>query len=303
MRRARPLLLSLLWASAAAAGAESLPKPPTDFVRYVEDSKGAALQTGIARYRAPNGANVDLIGAIHIADKAYYEALNERFTHYDAVLYELVGRPVEEREEVVAGDGNERLRWLGQLQEGMRTSLELESQLKVIDYTAKNFVHADMSIEGFFESQQAKNESFLGLWWRAIKAQDLMENASKPSPGLGKILELLCRKDSATGLKRLIASQFDTVENLVAGIETEGGTAIIGERNKHALDVLDHELKSGKRNLAIFYGAAHLADMESRLLKKGYELERVEYLNGWNLPPEPSVTNVTPAKTSVPGTP
>ncbi len=38
-----------------------------------------------------NGLEVDLIGAIHIADKSYYDTLNESFKGYDALLYEMVG--------------------------------------------------------------------------------------------------------------------------------------------------------------------------------------------------------------------
>ena len=42
---------------------------------------------------------VDAIGAIHIADKKYYQALNRQFRKYDALCYELVGakgsRPVK----------------------------------------------------------------------------------------------------------------------------------------------------------------------------------------------------------------
>ena len=33
---------------------------------------------------------VDLVGAVHLGDKAYYERLNELFENYDAVLYEFV---------------------------------------------------------------------------------------------------------------------------------------------------------------------------------------------------------------------
>jgi hypothetical protein len=221
MRCLLPMLA--LACAAPLAAAETAPKPPSDFVRFTENAEGAALQTAIATYRTSAGATVDLVGAVHIADKAYFESLNERFKTYDAVLYELVGQPVEEREELTAGGGDHKLRWLGQLQEGMRKSLALDSQLHVIDYTAPNFVHADISIERFFESQQEKNETFLSLWWKAVKAQNFADTAAKPSPGLGKVLELLCMKDSATELKRLIGSQFDTVENIVAGIEEGGG--------------------------------------------------------------------------------
>lgn len=281
-------VLTALVFSTGASAAEPSPKPPTDFVQFIEDAKGASLQTAIGSYVSPKGVQVDLVGAIHIADKSYYDALNKRFKSYDAVLYELVGRPVKERLTLQAGDGSGRLRWLGQLQETMRSSLALESQLRAIDYQAANFVHADMSLEGFFESQEEKKETFIGLWWKAMKAQEAAAAGNtRPQPGLGKILELLCQKDSATELKRLIGHEFDTVEQIVAGIESDGGSAIIGERNKHALEILDREIKAGKKHLAIFYGAAHLPNMEERLLKQGYKLKKVEWLSAWTLPPAP----------------
>jgi hypothetical protein len=145
-----------------------------------------------------------------------------------------------------------------------------------------------MSLEGFFESQDEKKESFIGLWWKAMKAQGSMSgNSRRAQPGLGRLLELLVQKDSATELKRLIGREFDVVEEVVAGIESEGGSVIIGERNKHALDVMRQEIKGGKKRLAIFYGAAHLPDMEERLLKQGLKLQKVEWLSAWTLPPEP----------------
>ena len=45
------------------------------------------------------------------------------------------------------------------LQNGMKDLLELEFQLKGIDYTRKNMVHADMSPDQFAESmQQARRD-------------------------------------------------------------------------------------------------------------------------------------------------
>ncbi len=69
-------------------------KEGTDFIRYVSEDAGDSLQTAIASYVGPTGAVVDLVGAVHIADKKYFESLNTRFKTYDAVLYELVGRPM-----------------------------------------------------------------------------------------------------------------------------------------------------------------------------------------------------------------
>ena len=64
---------SLILAAAASAG---------DFIRVDEDDSAARLQTAVTRYEK-EGESVELIGAVHIADKAYYQTLTTRFqAHY-----------------------------------------------------------------------------------------------------------------------------------------------------------------------------------------------------------------------------
>lgn len=285
------VLLSSAWSAEEKKGSE-----PTEFVRFVEDADGARLQTGMATYRNKSGVSVDLIGAIHVADKAYYEKLNERFTHYDAVLYEMVGGPIEKREkrnrqtaptsdeqaETVAAH---RLSWLHSLYDRMQSSLELESQMVIVDYRKPNFVHADMSVVQFTSLQKERSESFLSLWWKAVQSQ--MDQPQTSQPGVVKILEILCRQDSATELKRLIGRSFDQMESIMAGMEVGDGTVILTERNKVVLAAMEKQIAAGKKELGIFYGAAHLPDMEKRLLSMDFVLQKSEWLTAWDLPPEP----------------
>ena len=66
------------------------------FIRLTRDAdkKPVSMQTAVVRYVPVNGSqpgvSVDLIGAVHIGDKDYYDALNKLFESYDVVLYELV---------------------------------------------------------------------------------------------------------------------------------------------------------------------------------------------------------------------
>jgi hypothetical protein len=259
-----------------------------DYVRFVEDDKGASLETAITQFKNAAGATVDLVGAVHIADKSYYETLNERFKTYDAVLYELVGGPMPKQGDIENRARDPKLMWLGELHVRMQKSLELSSQLKEIDYQAANFVHADMTVEQFEASKEKKNESFLSLMVKAFAVQsDLTENGKAPkSPGIVKLLEILCRQDSATELKRYIGREFDSMETLMAGLESGDGTVIVTERNKIALGVMDQQLKLGKKHLAIFYGAAHLPKMEEQLAKHGFQRVKNEWLKAWVIPPE-----------------
>ncbi|HRJ11254.1 MAG TPA: hypothetical protein PLP58_21915 [Prosthecobacter sp.] len=287
------LLAALLLAAHAPAQEKSAEPLGTDFLRFVEDENEASLQTVLATYERADGVRAALAGAVHIADKAYFDDLNERFKKYDAVLYEMVGGPYPKKKAARAqeaadghheeGDGG-RLQWVGQMQEMMRKMLELEGQMACVNYGAPNFIHADMTTEGFFQSQEEKQETFLTLWLKSIQAQNSRVDA-RPRTGMAELLRILMSGDSATEMKRVIGREFDSVEEILAGVEAGGGTTLIGERNRHALEVLDREIAAGKKNLAVFYGAAHLPDMEKRLLERGFKLIRVEHLKAWLLKP------------------
>lgn len=276
------LAFALLMAGVSAADGPSATEP-TDFIRFVEAESGDSLQTALVRYQRDDGVQVDLVGAVHVADRAYFDELNRRFTAYDAVLYELIGGPHPGKQELRAGAADERLAWLGRLQETLRRSLELEGQLECVDYGAANFLHADLTTEAFFASQEKRQESFLGLWFKALQAQKAAAG-ERPQPGLAALLRILFSGDSATEMKRLIGREFDSLEPVLAGIEAGGGTTLVGERNRHALEVMAREVQNGRRKLAIFYGAAHLPDLETRLLALGFRRERIDYLKAWHLP-------------------
>ena len=55
----------------------------------------------------------------------------------------------------------------------MTRLLELEFQLRGIDYTADNLVHADMSPEQFAESMRRRGESMFQLFFRMLGPHSL----------------------------------------------------------------------------------------------------------------------------------
>lgn len=291
----KPAAKSAVTAAAPASIATPPTKPKaTEFIRYLRGDEGEddALQTAIVAYESPQKVRVELVGAVHIADKAYFDALNQRFKRYDAVLYELVGPPIHEMDKDPAlkakhGKDRERLAWVGLLQLKMKEMLALHGQLESIDYRAKNFVHADMDTAQFTDTQEEKQESFLSLYFKAAMAQK-EANAEKgvdpDAAGMVMLLKLLTAKDTSTGLKRMLAEQFETVGDIMAGVEAGNGTVIVGERNRVALEVMDKEIAAGKKNLAVFYGAAHLGDMENRLKARGYKRVKTEWVTAWDLP-------------------
>src|SRR5690606_10004869 len=75
------------------AGPPAEANKPEEFqfirVRKDEDGTPIALETAIVRYvpaTGEDGVSLDLIGAVHVGDREYYETLNKRFKQYDALL-------------------------------------------------------------------------------------------------------------------------------------------------------------------------------------------------------------------------
>lgn len=320
---AEPAALERPPAKPAGENEEGVETAPGDqWLRIHEDQQGQplALQTAIVRYvpleekaKIARGEQpsryVDLVSAIHIGDMAYYNGLNDRFREYEAVLYELVA---EKGTKVPKGRGTSNANPLGALQNGMGSLLELEHQLEQIDYTQKNFIHADLSPEELWQTMRDRDESLLKMYMDMLKAAEaqrvkkqkakakreegdftskLLEIASSALPaGLQvseaevDIVKAFMSDDRARGLKVALAKQFLDVEAITAVLSGPDGSTLISGRNKRALDVLESQIATGKAKLAIFYGAGHYPDMHKRLAKR-FKLVpvSVEWVDTWDL--------------------
>jgi hypothetical protein len=294
-----------LHSSPGASSTRAVPVQPSDkdvnlgddWVRLEHDDDGKliGMQTAIVRYATKKGAagapdnpvTVDLIGAVHIGDLAYYRKLNDQFKQYDALLYELVA---PEGTVVPRGRGTSNAHPLGALQNGIKSLLELDHQLEEVDYTCPNFVHADMSPDQFLQAMKDRNEGFLQMYFRLL-GQAMAHQSEMTSKGQSVDFELfsaLFADDRPRRLKMALAKQLAEMEGLMTSLGGEDGTVIITDRNKAALKVLRQQLDGGKRKLGIFYGAGHLNDMDQRLRKEfGVEPVSVTWLTAWNLAAKP----------------
>ena len=258
---------TLLLALVLAAPIQEAPPKQESFVK-LEKNRGTviALKTAIVTY-SKGDVTVDLVGAIHIGDKEYYRALNRQFVAYDALLYELVA-PKDMKPQK---GGLDVMGLVGKL------ALDLESQKERINYNKPNFIHADMSFEEMGEEMKKRGDSPITLGLRV--AADLIQESNKPK----KIDPLealeLAAVDNPLALKRYLAKQLAGKTTLLPSIEP----IILMDRNAAAFRVLERELKNGRKKVGIFYGAAHLSDMQERLLKMGFNKKSETWLTAWNL--------------------
>jgi hypothetical protein len=273
--------------AAELAEAKSDDTAAAEYVRVRRDERDRAvsLDTAVVRYTPPEGEGeivVDLIGAIHVGELSYYEDLNERFAEYDALLFELVAPEGIEFQEGQKLESNSPI---GALQGGLKNLLGLEFQLERVDYAKPNFVHADMSPEQFAQTMKDRGESFFQLILR-LMGQSMAIQGKQKASGISdvQVLMAVLRQDRVL-LKRLLAEQLDGMEGHLSVLGgPDGGSTIITERNKKALEVLRRELAEGKKKIGIFYGAGHLSDFDTRL-KEEFQFEPVEktWLPAWDL--------------------
>ena len=257
-----------------------------------DDKSPVALQAAIVRCVpidcGQTGPTVDLISAVHVGEKSYYDELNRRFEKYDVVLYELVAPEGSKIPKEGVGPGTSPV---SLLQSGMTRMLELEFQLNGIDYTAENLVHADMSPEQFAKSMRTRGESMLQVFFRMMGYAMARQNSGLGGSGDLRLLLALFDENRALAMKRIMAEQFEDMEGSLTAVNGPDGSTLITERNKVALEVLRKQLAAGKQKLAIFYGAGHMSDFEQRLrVDFGLVPIGTEWLVAWDLKAETAET-------------
>jgi hypothetical protein len=297
-RKRRCILAFAIGAFGLALGLSLAPPPvqaqpparqafqPTKFTQIKCDANGKplALQKAIVRYvpaqanKGNEGLSVDLIGVIHIGDQKFYEQLNTVFKDYDVVLYE-----------GVKGQPNNKL-----LAEAMKTLLDyqkpadqmdLVTQSKHINYTAANFVHADVSWDDWGKRIQ-KVDDWLTL---SLSLTADIYNLAKASPGK---LPGVAPKDPYQ--KKIQMAEFHANQ----GDKALGKTLyklVIELRNDACMEILDRQIATGKKKIAIFYGSGHMLDFERRLLQDyGMQRQSVVWLNAWDLTPKAVNSPIVP---------
>jgi hypothetical protein len=308
IRQILPLLL------AGTLSAQEATDEWSSYTRFTETETEAKLETAIARYKSADGIEVDLIGAVHIGDLSYYVKLNELFKEYDVILYEMVGDPEriddltgKTEQEAPAGapaelttEGDDAppadeaaetktlMHPIAALQVTMQKMLGLQHQVDHVDYTATNFIHADMSATKFDEEKEKRGETFLLMIIRSYKQQFKMlsEGNTGNQPDIFAMIGNMIKYDFTTGMKLTFGRALEDTEAMIGGLEGEKGSVILTERNKFALGVLRKTLdETDHKKIGIFYGAAHLPDMDKRMREEfKFDRSALDWLTAWQIP-------------------
>ena len=279
-------LLVLALACAAASG-----QPVSCFVRFTDDGHGGGqMQAAVATYRNDEtGVTVDLLSTMHIGDGPFFRQMAKRLNGYDAVLYELVAH----RGEPATEEG------VNAQQARIASDMDLENQGPHMDYDRPTFVHADLDLEDIERQEVAAHGTFKGALGDGpglASATGTVDTA-----GLRSVYNDLVAAKSVIqsnprehtrlmrrAYSRLLAFTAEPAPGKTYPADME---VLVGARNAHVMDVLAQQVgDAGKRHIGILFGAAHMVDLEHRLLTHGYERTSLTWVTAWTVAPDGTPT-------------
>lgn len=277
-------------------------KEVPDYIRFqaaATELDADVLQTAVVRFQRGETI-VDLIAAVHLADKEYFDQLNLILRTYNVVLYEMIGGRFPAK---APQNPKGELSGVRSVQAMATQLLDLKFQLDSINYRMPNFVHADVTMAQYKKLSQEKNQNMTTLLSRVMKIAESGNIAGIPADeaAAGDFLtDLLTALSSgnSTELKRLLAPILSEAESMIALIEGEDGTVLISERNKVVIAKLKETLvkRSGRKGkIAIFYGAGHMPDLENRMIAEGFEKKKSVWIDAWKIASKQATPSSSPS--------
>lgn len=283
--------------------AQSAAKSPTEFLRMTRSESGQpkTLDTAVTAYRSPSadGVTVDLIGAVHIGERQYYEELNRQFDQYDVLLYELVA---PENTVIPRGGKREGSNPVAMLQDSAKNMLGLRSQLELVDYTKSHFVRADMTPTQIADKMAERGETAftiaLSTLADVMRQQNLATREAAQQADAKDVdeLSLFDLLGNPLKLKQVMAEQFIRTGSLDQSLGGSLNQMLVIDRNAEALRGLQKQIAAGKKKIGIFYGAAHMPDFEKHLTADfGLQKAGQAWIVAWDLQRGPKKSATEPA--------
>lgn len=282
------------------------------FMRYDGyDDVAGDMEIAVRDYEKPgSGTRLRLAGVIHIGDIEYYEALQrESLDTSDVVLFE--GVKFEGDEEALKASAPD----LAGVYGAMGTLLGIGFQKDGIDYTAKNFVHCDVTVkEGdpLFQTvdpemiNQASKylqplvsmKGMLGAMGDPKRTEDALKHgmvtvmaAQMEGEDERAAAERAAEKLGGPGdeqLKARAEKAFDALKKAgLPGMPEGMKREVLDRRNDYVVKQLAARLKADgeqrRQMVAIFYGAAHMPGIEKELAAWGYRPVETAWYKAWRM--------------------
>ena len=211
-----------------------------DFSRVAADDTTVSLELAGRSYAHEDGSIVDLVGVAHIGLPDFYSEVDSRLSQADVVLYEGVG-----------GVGQTESGLNGAFAE-LALGLGLVFQLDVIDYTHTHWRNSDLSVDEL----------------SGARAVQVVQGSSEL-----RTMRVLARRASRSSRIRVMAKLMlvESLPRSEGSLEQTMGPQLYQSLVLSRNDVVDQDLQELRgQHVAVLYGAAHLPDLEARLLARQF---------------------------------
>lgn len=283
---------------------------PAPYLRTVDDKGGARILQVTARTLVSpkkDGPSITLLGVSHLGDATYYEKIQKKLDTADLVLFEGVGFG-DKAQKKDQGDSNA----VSELQLSLARSMGLVFQLEAIRYDRPHFRNSDISSEALLARLQGplkipEKDGRVGkddATGKADKGNFQSREFVKALSGnsfvfnfLGKALSFFGKDPKFRALMKLaIVETFGSIEGDMSRLAEASGPGmekfmrvLLEDRNAIVFRDIRKVLK-GKNppnSIVVFYGAAHMPDLENRLVRKlGFRPDGDEWLAAFGVNPE-----------------
>ncbi len=280
---------------------------PEPYLRAVDDEAGGrVLQIASRTLVSPEkqGPSVTLLGVSHLGNKTYYKEIQKKLDRADLVLFEGVGFGDKVPKKNV-GSSNA----VSEMQLSLARSMGLVFQLEAIRYDRAHFRNSDLSSESLMtrlkggplkSGRSLKEGSSEKSQVSGQENKELMEALSGNSfvlNFLGKALSFFGKDPKFRALMKLaIVETLGAIEGDVTRLAESSGPdmekfmkVLLEDRNTIVFRDLRKVLngKNPPKEIVVFYGAAHMPDLEKRLVEKlGFQSKRDDWLVAFGVNPQ-----------------
>ena len=305
------LLLPILAGLLATLIVGANPHTPENYIR-IHKTKDSEVQFQIAirefkpTKHSPKGSpTLSLVGVAHIGEKDYFKAIQTYLAGQDCVLCEGVGFYATKADRLKKKPGAGKFgktQAEGTSQFKIAKALGLSFQLSEINYNQKNFYNSDLSLMEFMEYFQPGTENSL-ITGDAKKDKEakqfmaIMAGSHLATNILQGVLNIFGKSPKFQGMARLVlietlgsmGNELGNIKNMPESV-SDLMKMIITKRNKVVLqDFKTFVKEKNMESIAIFYGAAHMADFETKLCKSyHYQPAETKWLTCISVNPEKS---------------
>ena len=250
----------------------------TTYSRSVQTEPDTYIfQTGYRVFKPASGEGpeVELLGAIHVGERAYYQQLQKHMDAAECVLYEGVKDETktykkltpEEKAKEAAGTAYQKF-----------ANLTGRSYQKLnIDYERKQSENCDMTIQqmrAILDAEVALGGQGAVDATRAIKKFSFIIKLMRGDSTLFNLAIWVQRMSYNKADLRLKEVLHACEDKQLADplLNSRLYKLLVEDRNDHVIKELSHRLKthSKVKKFLVIYGAAHLPGMEKSLLELGY---------------------------------